>query len=229
VDVRILIDADGRTGDVGTDDLPALYEPPRRPWLRANMVASVDGAVSGADGRSGSLNNEADHAVFDTLRASSDAILVGAGTARTEGYGPAGKPIVVVSRRGEVPEKLRDAPAGSVLLATAASAPWIAEAHELLGDDGVLVVGADQVEPVRLRDTLVERGFGSILCEGGPSLLGDLLAAGVVDELCRTVVPVLVGGDAGRIVHGPAAGLDVDLRLLLESEGTLLERWLVRR
>ena len=227
--MRILIDAGGRTGEVGPDDLAALYEPPGRPWLRANMVASVDGAVSGADGRSGSLNNDADHAVFDTLRAGCDAILVGAGTARTEGYGPAEHPIVVVSRRGEVPEKLRDAPAGSVLLAAPASAPWIAEAHEVLGDDGVLVVGGDRVEPVRLRDTLIDRGFASILCEGGPSLLGDLLAAGVVDELCRTVVPVLVGGDAGRIVHGPTAGLDLDLQLLLESDGTLLERWVVRR
>jgi riboflavin biosynthesis pyrimidine reductase len=229
VDVRILIDAGGRTGEVGPDDLAALYAPPSRPWLRANMVASVDGAVSGADGRSGSLNNDADHAVFDTLRAGCDAILVGAGTARTEGYGPAEHPIVVVSRRGEVPEKLRDAPAGSVLLAAPASAPWIAEAHEVLGDDGVLVVGGDQVEPVRLRDMLTERGFASVLCEGGPSLLGDLLAAGVVDELCRTVVPVLVGGDAGRIVHGPTTGLDLDLHLLLESDGTLLERWFVRR
>jgi riboflavin biosynthesis pyrimidine reductase len=229
VGVRILIDAGGRSGEVGPDDLAALYDPPSRPWLRANMVASVDGAVSGADGRSGSLNNEADHAVFDTLRAGCDAILVGAGTARTEGYGPADRPIVVVSRRGEVPEKLRDAPAGSVLLAAPASAPWIAEAHEVLGDDGVLVVGGDQVEPVRLRDMLTERGFASVLCEGGPSLLGDLLAAGVVDELCRTVVPVLVGGDAGRIVHGPTTGLDLDLQLLLESDGTLLERWLVRR
>ena len=226
--MRILIDTGGRTGEVAQADLAALYEPPARPWLRANMVASVDGSVTGGDGRSGSLNNEADHAVFGTLRATCDAILVGAGTARAEGYGPAGKPIVLVSRRGEIPERLREEPPGSVLLATAASSPGISEAVDLLGDEGVLVVGGDQVDPVRLRDTLVERGFGSILCEGGPSLLGELLAGGVVDELCHTVVPILVGGDAGRIAHGPAIGSDLELALLLESEGTLLGRWLVR-
>ena len=91
--------------------------------------------------------------------------------------------------------------------------------------------GSVYVEPlgdaVAFREALVARGWTNILCEGGPSLLGDLLAAGVVDELCTTTVPRLVGGDHRRIVRGPA--LDVPLRLhtLLESDGTLLARWLV--
>jgi riboflavin biosynthesis pyrimidine reductase len=185
-----------------TDDLDDLYAVPRLPWLRVNMVSSVDGAATGASGKSGSLNNAADKRVFDHLRSVADVIVVGAGTARIEGYRPTDRPIVVVSRRDEPPEGLRDAPPGSVLLTPL--------------DD-----------PALFRRSLVERGWSSILCEGGPSLLGDLMAAGVVDELCTTTVPRLVGGEHQRIVHGPP--LDVPLRLhtLLESEGTLLARWLV--
>ena len=67
-------------------DYPDLGAPPAR-WLRANMVASLDGAAT-VDGHSGGLSNEADQQVFAMLRAHADVILVGAGTARAEGYGP---------------------------------------------------------------------------------------------------------------------------------------------
>lgn len=185
-----------------TDDLTELYAAPRLPWLRVNMVSTVDGAATGDSGTSGSINNAADKQVFDHLRDQADVIVVGAGTARTEGYRPADRPIVVVSRGDEVPAGLRDAPAGSVLLVP-------------LGD------------PVAFRQGLVDRGWANILCEGGPSLLRDLLAAGVVDELCTTIVPHLVGGQHPRIVTG--APVDVPLRLhtLLERDATLLARWLV--
>ena len=220
--------AGGPRGTVTESDLPALYEPPRRPWLRANMVSSIDGAATGSDGRSGTLNNDADHAVFDMLRATADVVVVGAGTARAEGYGPAALPIVLVSQQGEVPDRLRAAPAGSVLLATTATSPGLAGARALLGEENVLVVGDEAVDLPALRDALVDRGWSSILCEGGPSLLGDLLTAGVVDELCLTVVPAAVGGDAPRIVKGPPVGADLELALLLEHDGTLLGRWFVR-
>ena len=227
--MRILSDLQqARTGEVAVEDLATLYAPPRRPWLRVNMVASVDGAATGANGKSGSLNNDADHAVFDTLRALADVIVVGAGTARTEGYGAADRPIVLVTRRAEIPEGLLDAPAGSVLVATTTSSPGLDAARAALGVDQVLALGDDEVDLVALRDALVDRGWTSILCEGGPHLLADLVAAGVVDEVCVTVVPLLVGGEAGRITRGPDAGADLDLALLLEHESTLLARWFVR-
>ncbi len=227
--MRLLIGpAQAKGTDVAMEELHALYEPPRRPWLRVNMVTSLDGAATGGDGKSGTLNNEADHAVFESLRTHADAIVVGAGTARTEGYGPAECPIVLVTRRAEVPEKLQGAPRGSVLVATSASSPGLAAAREQLGTDNVLVVGDDGVDLVRLRDELVSRGWTSILSEGGPGLLGDLLAAGVVDELCVTIAPTAVAGDAGRIAHGPPVDASLDLTLLLEAEGTLLGRWAVR-
>ena len=79
--------------------------------------------------------------------------------------------------------------------------------------------------PARSRD----RGLTHLLCEGGPSLARDLLAAGVVDELCATTVPRLVAGDHLRLAHGDALDVPLELVGLLEEDGTLLARWLVRR
>lgn len=215
--------------EVGDDDLPALYAPPERPWLRANMVATLDGAATGPDGRSGSINNPVDNAVFRVLRRAADVVVVGAGTARAEGYGPGDVPIAVVSRRGEVPEGLRDAARGQVLLVTTSQNRDLARARDLLGPEHVLVVGETGVEPREVRAALEERGWRRILAEGGPSLLAQLVASGTVDELCLTWVPRLVGGDHPRITSGP--DLDVALRptLLIEHDGTLLGRWRVPR
>ncbi len=192
--VRVLVGPSG--------DLAEVYAVPARPWLRVNMVATVDGAATGESGTSGSINNAADKTVFDHLRATCDVIVVGAGTARIEGYRPAERPIVVVSRSGELPSGLRDA------------APGLVEVRPL-GD------------AVAFKQSLVERGWSTILCEGGPSLLRDLLAAGVVDELCTTTVPRAVGGDGPRIVTGPPVDVPLRLHTLLEQEGTLLARWFV--
>jgi riboflavin biosynthesis pyrimidine reductase len=123
------------------------------------MVSTLDGAVTGADGRSGSINDAADKVVFDLLRGLADAIVVGAGTARTEGYRGAVAPLVVVSGRGEVPPLLRTAPPGRVLLVTCASAPLLPEARSVLGTSGVVVLGEEEVDVSRLPATLHERGF----------------------------------------------------------------------
>lgn len=205
--MRILIGPDDPSldrEDVDDDALARLYAPPRPDWWRASMVATTDGAASGSDGLSGSINNEPDGRVFAALRAHADAVVVGAGTVRAEEYGPAAVPLVCLTRGDEVPPSLADADDGMVLLRSM--------------DD-----------PGALRAELAERGLRSVTVEGGPSVLATLLAAGVVDELCLTTVPRLLGGDAGRIT----AGTDVDLALaptlLLEHDGTLLVRWEVRR
>lgn len=228
--MRVLIDElGGATGEVTGDDLEARYRPPSLPWLRVNMVSTLDGAANGESGRSGSINNAADKEVFHALRAQADAIVVGAGTARTERYGVADAPLVVVSHRGLVPEQLRDAPAGSVFLATCAASTGLAEARTQLGAEHVLVVGEEDVDLAALRGAMVDRGWANLLGEGGPSLLRDLLAAGVVDELCVTVVPRAIGGVHPRILEGDAVDVDLRLALLLEHDGTLLGRWLVER
>jgi riboflavin biosynthesis pyrimidine reductase len=225
--MRVLIDriAD-RSGDLEVGDLPAVYAAPRLPWLRANMVQTLDGAATGADGVTGSINNAADKLVFETLRSLADVILVGAGTARTEGYRPTSVPTVLVSRRGEVPERLRGAAYGAVVMVTCAEAPALGETTALLGNENVVVLGQDAVDLPSVRGALEARGHRSILCEGGPQLLTTLLEAGAVDELCATLVPALVGGTHPRITLGPDIDRAVELVVLIEESGTLLGRWL---
>lgn len=208
-------------------------------WWRVNMVTSLDGSGVDATGHSAGLGSDADQRVFHLLRRLCDAVVVGAGTARAEEYGLAAYSVlVVVSRRGALPETvaaaLRDSDrSDAVLLATCEGADLdrLSRARATLGDSNVLVCPGSRVDPVWLRATLAERGLLRVLSEGGPSLLGDALASGVVDELCLTISPMIAGGSGGRIVAG--ADLDAGLRLRLasvvEDNGMLLTRWGVRR
>ncbi|MBG6094542.1 dihydrofolate reductase family protein [Nocardioides luteus] len=215
-------------GDPTTPEgLRAIYTPPRLPWLRVNMVSSLDGAATGSDGRSGTVNNAVDVDVFHVLRELADVVLVGAGTAVAETYTAKGTPIVVVSRRGRVPDALRACDPGAVRLATVAEAPGLDAARDEIGEENVYVVGTSEVDLSALRTRLHEEGLSHVLCEGGPSLLGSLLEAGLVDELCHTITPKLLGGDGRRIVTGPPTDVPVSLASLIEQDGTLLGRWLL--
>src|SRR5690349_13387487 len=99
-----------RLADLSDDDLAAAYTPEREPWLRVNFVSTVDGAATGSDGLSGTINNDADKRVFDTLRRRAHCLVVGAGTIREEEYDVPRVPIVVVSRSADVPPTLAEAP-----------------------------------------------------------------------------------------------------------------------
>jgi riboflavin biosynthesis pyrimidine reductase len=209
--------------------LPELYAVPEEPWLRLNMVSTVDGAATGPTGTSRSINNEPDQVVFRLLREQADVIVVGAGTLREEGYRPNPLPIVAVSRSGSIPPTLRDRPPGQVLLATCERAAGLAEAREILGAQHVMVLGSHRVDLTLLRDALVDRGFRRILSEGGPHLLRDLLDQGVADELCATTVPRVIGGLHPRISNGPPVDVLLRLHSLVEQDGTLLARWFVER
>jgi riboflavin biosynthesis pyrimidine reductase len=208
-------------------DLPELYAAPDQPWLRVNMVSTVDGAATGDDGTSRSINNGVDKMVFDLLRELADALVVGAGTIRIEGYAVGRKPLVVVSRTGSVPPTQREAESGKVLMATVSTAPYLDEAREILGKDHVLVLGSHRVDLARLKDELVLRGFRHLLSEGGPHLLRDLLDQGVADELDATLVPRIVSGSHRRITDGPPVDIPLRLTTLVEQDGTLLARWFI--
>jgi 5-amino-6-(5-phosphoribosylamino)uracil reductase len=199
------------------------------PHLRAGFVTSVDGAIA-VDGRSSGLGSPADKAVFRALRTVADAVVVGAGTAREEDYGPvryaetaaawrashgrsAQPPVVLVTRSGRVHERLLDGP---VIVA----AP---EGVEVAHDDVIRTV-----EPRALVAALHARGLTRLLCEGGPSLLTDLLAAGAVDELCLTTAPLAVGDGPHLLGDVPATSLEL-LSLIHDDPGVLLARWSVVR
>lgn len=223
--------------------------PADRPWVTTNMVASVDGAMTLA-GRSGGLGSAADKAVFRTLRSVADAVMAGAGTVRAERYGPVRlddghlaerqargqapiPPLVVVSNSGRLdddlpmldPDLVGDGPLP--ILVTCAAGEAAARAY----DDRVEVVvtGDTAVDlPGALRN-LVGRGLGVMVCEGGPTLNGALLAHGLLDELCLTTSPLLAGGDAGRILAGiDEHPVEVELAHLLEADGALFTRWRLR-
>lgn len=214
------------TPDEPLDDLELarLYAYPDRdePWVRTNFVATLDGAAFADDGRSGSLGGDVDTRVFQVLRSLADVIVVGAGTARTEGYGPADVPIAVVSRSLDVPEQLV-VPGQLVITTDDAPAEQLAHLRETVD---IIAAGAGRVDWHAVLDTLAARGLRHVLCEGGPSLHGELIGLDLVDEVCLTVAPVLSAGGAPRIAHG-AYAVDRPMRLghSLAVGDVLLTRW----
>lgn len=230
------------------ESLLALYsEGVAERWLRVNFVSSLDGAVT-RDGVSGALGGDADLRVFDLLRRLADAVLVAAGTVRKEGYGPmvlgedaatwrsaAGLPphpvFAVVSDSLDLDASSRLFTAAPVrpVVVTSGRSPR-GRRDELSEVADVLVCGEDALDAGRMRDALAERGLGRIHCEGGPALLGALLAEDAVDELCLTLSPSLEAGGAGRIARGelPEAR-EQRLAHVLASGDTLLLRYLRRR
>ena len=228
--------------DDDVDLVEAYRYPEDRPWVRANMVTSLDGsAVRG--GRSGGLSGEDDQQVFGVLRGLADVVLVGAGTARTEGYRALRPKPAYADRRAShgqrpapvlalVSGRLDLDPASGLfhgggertVVVTSAAADSGARAR-LTEVADVLVAGDQQVDlPVAL-DELGRRGLGRVLCEGGPTLLAELAASGRLDELCLTVAPQLVAGDGPRILAGPELDVRFALSHLLESDGVLFARY----
>lgn len=217
--------------------------PEGRPWLALNMIVSLDGATAVA-GRSGGLGGPADRAVFSALRAVSDVILVGAGTLRTEDYGPPRTPPArraerVARGQGEYPRLavvsasvdldpqrpvFADAPEPPLLYTVADAPPDRVAAMGAVCE--VVVVGAGRVDPRAVLADLDGRGVRTVLAEGGPKLNGDLVAAGLVDELDLTVAPLLVGGDSDRVAVGPeVAPRGMALAHLWEADGFLFARY----
>jgi riboflavin-specific deaminase-like protein len=218
-----------------------------RASVSLGMVTSVDGAVA-VDGSSAALGEEADRRAFLRLRDACEAIVVGAGTARAEDYGPprAGAQRAASRRaRGLAPAPQLLVVTGSLdldprarlfaaerdpgvprpIVVTHGAAPE--EGRRRLAEVAEIVTfGGDHVD---LRALLVwcrRRGLDRVLCEGGPRLNGTFAAAGLVDEVFVTVAPALAGGDAGRILAGPPLGpLALELVELHEHEGELLLRY----
>jgi riboflavin biosynthesis pyrimidine reductase len=206
------------------DDLPLAGT---RPVVRLNMIASIDGATAVA-GLSGGLGGHADQALFAVLRSQADVVLVAAGTVRAEHYGPSKAPVAVISRscRLDWDSPFFTAAITSPVVITVAEAPAL-ERKRAADLADVIIAGEQDVDLAAALDALSERGYARVLAEGGPSLNGQLAAAGLLDELCLTVSPLLAGGEAKRILAGPAlaAGPGWRLRSLCEQDGFLFLRY----
>ncbi|SDK68590.1 Pyrimidine reductase, riboflavin biosynthesis [Glycomyces sambucus] len=226
------------------DEVYEAYAPPEPDWLRVNFVSSADGAAT-LGGLSGSLSGEADKRVFKVLRARCDVLVAGAQTVRAEGYGR-----LVLSedrmawRRAQ---GLPEVPVMAIVTRTAALDPGAAIFAEaprrpiLLCPGGleeervapfrevadVIQTGTNWVDLTAAVAALRERGLRQILCEGGPHLFGDLVAADLVDELDLTLSPLLVGGGPYRIAEGHESSVARRLRLrhVLEAGDDLILRY----
>ncbi|MGA5158838.1 pyrimidine reductase family protein [Streptomyces pseudogriseolus] len=216
------------------------------PWLRGNMVSTLDGAAQ-HEGRSQPISCPADMRIFGVLRALADAVVVGAETVRQEGYRPAraraefaaareaagqgpAPAIAVVSASLDLDFSLPlfTSPLVPTLVITGAAAD--PERVAAAGKAGARVVVAGEgagVDPARAVRALAGLGHTRMLTEGGPRLLGQLIAAGVLDELCLTVAPMVTAGDAQRIAGGPTVTLPrrFTLSSMLEEDGFLFTRY----
>jgi riboflavin biosynthesis pyrimidine reductase len=213
--------------------------------LRVNFISSVDGAAT-AQGLSRGLQTPGDNAVFAALRDLADVVVVGAGTARAEGY----RGIELSRRRQELRRELGFAPSPPIavisrsldldpaaelfargsertIVITRAAADSAARARlEQVAD--VVVAGDAEVDLPAARAALVDRGLTRMLNEGGPTLFADLQRAGLVDELCLTLAPKLVGPGGLRIVSGEqwdGGPADAQLAGVLEEDGALFLRY----
>ena len=241
-----------RGDDLSDADVEVAYawpgDPAREPWLRANMVMTADGAARSPDGLSEHISSDVDRRVFGRLRGLADVILVGAGTARAERYRPARVRPPLVARRLssgqtrapaialvsrsldlDVGAELFLAPAVRTIVITSRASDADARARVAEVAD-VIVAGETDVDLAAAVAALRDRGLVRIHAEGGPRLLGDLVASDLVDELLLTVTPLLAGGsyadgtEIPRVLAGaalPAAPRALLLHHVLEEDGSL--------
>lgn len=208
------------------------------PGVRVNFISSVDGAAT-TGGLSGGLGDDSDHRRFELLRRAADVVVVGAGTVRAEGYGPLRVSDESARWRSQhgLPEHpvfaivsgSLDLDPASRIFTEAPVRPIVVTTEKAQGVDAfadvadVIVAGAEHADLPAMLAALTERGLVRVLCEGGPSLFGSLLAVDRVDELYLTVAPRLEAGDARRIANGDIPQpRHLTLRTVLRSGDTLL-------
>lgn len=228
-------------------DLYAYPEDLTRCWVRGNMISSLDGGAT-EDGKSGGLGGPGDRVVFNMMRENADVIVIGASTVRTENY--SGAQVSVAQREARRRRGQAEVPPIAVITGSAdldhdavfftrteiaplilTSTDTVADARQRLGAVAEVIdaSGADagRVDLAVALRILAERKLFRVLTEGGPALLGSLIEDDLLDELCLTVAPLLVGGAARRIATGPGYA-HVRLRpshVLTDTEGYLYTRY----
>lgn len=219
----------------------------QRCWVRGNMIASLDGGATD-DGKAGGLAGAGDRAVFTLMRDAADVILVGAATVRIENYSGAQlsveqrqarqrrgqaevPPIAVVTASADLDHEAKFFTRTEVAPLILTAANTVADARRRLGSVAEVIdaSGADpgRVDPAATLHILAERRLYRVLTEGGPQLLSMLIENDMLDELCLTVAPILVGGVARRIATGPGQA-HTRMRpahVLSDDEGYLYTRY----
>lgn len=224
-------------------DLAEAYAWPAGAWTRAMMLTTLNGAIAGPDGLSGSISSAADRLIFGEVRRLADVILVGAGTIRAERYTPMrARPEY---REARAAAGLQPAPV-VVIVSGSLDLPWeeplfhesaqqpivLTHVHDPTSDALRRAQANADVEQVRsldaqsIIDALRARGLSRIVCEGGAQLLTQLSAADLIDEYDITVAPILTGASRG-IVDGPLGEVKrLHLVQALADEGFVFARYL---
>ena len=216
-------------------------------WVRGNMIASLDGGAT-TDGTSGGLGGPGDRAVFAVMRQLADVVLVGAGTVRAENY--SGAQFSPAQRQARQRRGQAEVPPIAVLTNSAMLdhdaklftrtevPPLILTARQSFDDTSrrlgsvaevidASATQADTVDGATVLKIFAERKLFRVLTEGGPLFLGSLIEDDLLDELCLTIAPILVGGVARRVVTGPGQ-VHTKMRrthVLTDDDGYLYTRY----
>jgi riboflavin biosynthesis pyrimidine reductase len=233
--------------DVRLTDFYAYPDDLQTCWVRGNMIASLDGGAT-ANGKAGGLAGAGDRSMFGLMRHSADVILVGAATVRVENYSGAqvplaarharqGRgqaevpPIAVVTRAGGLDPSARLFTRTEVPPLILTSTRSVADTRSRLGAVAEVIDASgpdpDTADPTVVLKILAERGLFRVLTEGGPLLLGSLIENELLDELCLTIAPILVGGASKRTATG-VGNVHTKMRrthLLSDDEGYLYTRY----
>ena len=215
------------------DTLHELYRPPRAEWVRLNLIGSVSGSAGGTDGTSETLSNPLDRRILKIIRDHGDVVLVGAASVRVEGYYlPRTAALAVVTSSGDMSAHriTTTGQRGPLLILCPASA--VDRVRSTLGEASARIIEvpdtAGHLAPADIIDALRDAGFHSVVVEGGPSLAGQLIDAGLVDELCLSTSPKLGGTAIPLFGTQEMAERQLTLTQILADEFSgLYARWAV--
>lgn len=224
-------------------DLAEAYAWPEGSCTRAMMLTTLNGAIAGPDGRSGSISSDTDRLIFGEVRRLADAILVGAGTIRAERYNPMrARPDYQEARAAA---GLRTAPV-VVIVSRSLDLPWEEPLFRESAQQPIVLTGVHDPTSAALRiaqthadveqiegleagsmiGALHARGLSRIVCEGGAQLLTDIAAADLIDEYDITIAPILTGVGHG-IVDGPLGDIKrLQLAHAIADDGFIFAKYL---
>jgi len=218
------------------------------PYTVLSCAVSLDGCLDDTSAERLVLSNRADLDRVDAVRASCDAILVGAGTVRADDprlavRHPArraqrvarGRPptprTVTLTRHPALDRRATIFAAGEGDPLVYAATAVVAETRQRLGDAATVVDAGDRPEVSWVSADLHGRGVRRLMVEGGQDVLRQFLDAGVADELQLVVAPVFVGDPTAPRLLGPGrspgagSGRRADLVEVRQVEDVVLLRY----
>jgi riboflavin biosynthesis pyrimidine reductase len=225
-----LVDLDD---DGSRDRLLEWYRPASEDWVRLNLISTVSGSAAGPDRTSESITTSADRRILGVIRQLADVVLVGAGTVRVEGYQlPKRAALAIVTASGDLGGHQLPAGTRPDQLYVVCPSSAVGRARKSLGDAAAtfveLPVHDGELDAREIVDGLRNHGMRSVVSEGGPKLAGELIAAGLLDEMCLSQAPYLGGADIPAFEPGGNELRKLRLtQLLIDDESVTYSRWQV--